>query len=43
MAGAAAVAGVVEDEGRDAALGKDALNGKPLRNDFADAVADEES
>ena len=40
--GAAAVARVIEDQRGDAVLGEDALNGEPLRDDFADAVADEE-
>jgi hypothetical protein len=43
MPGAATVPGVVEDERGDAAFCKDALNWKPLRNDLADAVADEKS
>jgi len=41
MAGAAAVTGVVEDEGGDAILSQEALDGEPLRGDFADSVADE--
>jgi hypothetical protein len=41
-AGAAAVTGIIEDEGRDASIGKEALDGKPLRHDFADSVTDED-
>jgi hypothetical protein len=42
-ASAAAIAGVVKDERSHAALREDALNGKPLGHNFADAVTDEDS
>jgi len=40
-AGAAAIAGVIKHKRRDAGFSEDALNGKPLRGDLADAVTDE--
>ncbi len=42
VSGAAAVAGVIKNQRRDTGFSEEALDGEPLRYDFADSVTDED-